>query len=594
VSEQLSDATAVKENASQKLPQLRRPLFAKYFLALFVAVTMPTLIYGASEAWFGYLEKRSLLNQRLQVEARAASNRIEDFLDGIREQMGWTVQFPWTDAGMDRHRLDAWRLLRQVPAIVEMSLIDGNGIERLRISRLGRDIIESGLDRSNDSAFLRARKSRVWFGPVDFHRGSEPYMTISVAGNRRAVGIAAAQINLKLVWEVVTSIRVGESGIAFVSDRSDHLIAHPDLSLVLRGSDERMIAWLAALQETASTEVGSVFRTEDTNGRTVLVAMAPVAVAGWNVFVALPLSEAFSPIRKALWRTGAFVLVGTVFAAFLGWVFAGRMTQPIRQVEQGVANIGAGHFDYRINLTTGDELERLANRVNIMAGELAVSRDRAERVSRLKQFLSPQVAELVEDAGHSDLLAAKRVEVVVVFCDLRGFTAFASKADAADVMQVLDEYYGTLGTIIQQFEATLTQFSGDGMMVLLNAPVSCPENPIIWAIEMSLKMQDAIQSLTRSWREQGYELGFGIGLANGTATVGKIGYEGRSDYTAIGSVANLASRLCDIARDGQVLLDADTASELRGEFELETLGEAEFKGLGDSIVVYSVSAKMST
>ncbi|MGI9475647.1 MAG: hypothetical protein ACR2PI_03010 [Hyphomicrobiaceae bacterium] len=119
---------------------LRRPLFAKYFFALFIAVTVPMLVYGASQAWFSYIEQRALLSERLQVEARAASSRIRDFLDGIREQMGWTVQLPWTQTNSGRRRLDALRLLRQVPAIVEVALIDGNGIERLKVSRLSRDV----------------------------------------------------------------------------------------------------------------------------------------------------------------------------------------------------------------------------------------------------------------------------------------------------------------------------------------------------------------------------------------------------------------------------------------------------------------------
>ena len=159
----------------------------------------------------------------------------------------------------------------------------------------------------------------------------------------------------------------------------------------------------------------------------------------WSVFAAQPLSEAFAPIRNALWRTGGFVLGGTVFATLLAWLFAKGMTDPIRQVERGVANIGAGQFEFRIDIATGDELERLANRVNTMASELALSRNRAERISRLKHFLSPQVADLIENAGHADLLAARRAEVVVVFCDLRGFTAFASSTEATEIMQVLDE-----------------------------------------------------------------------------------------------------------------------------------------------------------
>lgn len=584
------DNFEAEEKSAEAASKLRRPLFAKYFLALFVAVTVPMMLYGASEAWFGFVEQRALLSQRLQVEAGAASSRIEGFLNGIREQMGWTVQLPWTETNLDRRRLDALRLLRQVSAIVEVALINGNGRERLKVSRLGRDIIGSGVDRSGDPSFLGARKSGVWYGPVELNRGSEPYMAIAVAGNRRSVGVAVAQINLKLVWDVITAIRVGKSGNAFVSDRTGTLVAHPNLSLVLRGADERTSSWLTSLRETANNEPGSVFTAKDIEQRTVIIARAPVAGVDWSVFAAQPLSEAFEPIHQALWRTAGFVLGGTLFAALLAWLFARSMTEPIQQVERGVANIGAGQFDYRIRLSTGDEVERLANRVNTMAGELALSRDRAERINRLKHFLSPQVADLVENAGHADLLAARRTEVVVVFCDIRGFTAFAARTEAAEIMKVLDEYYAALGEVIERFDATLTQFSGDGMMVLVNAPVASPDNPAIRAVRMSLEMQSAVQILIADWHQRGHSLGFGVGLAKGKATVGRIGYEGRNDYTAIGSVVNLASRLCGVAADQQVLLDADTASEVSGAFELKALGGQELKGLGDATSVYSALA----
>jgi adenylate cyclase len=578
-----------EEKALDVSSQLRRPIFAKYFLALFLAVTIPMLLYGASEAWFSYLEQRALLSQRLQVEARAASSRIQDFLDGIREQMGWTVQLPWNETNLDRHRLDALRLLRQVSAIVEVALIDGNGKERLKVSRLGRDIIGSGVDRSADPSFVGARKARVWFGPIELNRGSEPYMAMAVGGNRKAVGVAVAQINLKLVWDVITAIRVGQSGSAFVADGTGKLVAHPNLSLVLRGADEGTSAWLTDLRQTADGVPNSVFTTKDLDNRTVIMAMASVAGIDWSVFAVQPLSEAFEPIRQALWRTGGFVLGGTAFAALLAWLFARHMTEPIRQVERGVASIGAGQFDYRIKLSTGDELERLGNRVNTMASELALSRDRAERISRLKHFLSPQVADLVENAGHADLLAARRAEIVVVFCDLRGFTAFAARTEATEIMKVLDEYYAALGEVIERFDATLTQFSGDGMMVLVNAPVASPDNPAIRAVRMSLEMQTAVQLLIARWRQRGHTLGFGVGLAKGEATVGRIGYAGRNDYTAIGSVVNLASRLCGAAADLQVLLDADTACEVTEIFDLKALGGRELKGFGDATSVYSVS-----
>ncbi len=567
----------------------RWPLFRKYFLALFAAVLVPLLISGASEAWFGYRDQRALLESRLSVEASAAAGRIQDFLDGIRDQMGWAVQLPWTEVNAEGHRVDALRLLRQVPAIVDIALLDGAGIERLKVSRIGRDVIGSGIDRSGDPAFLDARRARVWYGPVTLNRGSEPYMIMSVAGNRQVVGVAVAQINLKLIWDVISAIRVGKTGTAFVVDRNGRLVAHPNISLVLQGADESTAAHLRALQAAKLAAVEAPVMTADVAGRTVLAAMAPIAGVDWMVFAEQPISEAYAPIRAALWRTGLLVLAGAAFALALAYMLARRMTGPIHKLEEGAARIGAGQFDRKIEIATGDELERLAARFNQMAGELALSQERSERIARLKRFLSPQVAEIVERSNDGSLLDARRADVVVVFCDLRGFTDFSGKVAPEEIMRVLGEYYEAVGQNIMRHEATLTHFSGDGLMVLVNAPVPCTDNPAIRAVRMAEDMQADVQALIVGWRARGQSLGFGIGLAKGVATVGRVGYEGRHDYTAIGNVVNLASRLCSSAEDGQILLDPLAAAGVADAVALAPLGLRTFKGFAEPVPVYAVA-----
>jgi class 3 adenylate cyclase len=223
-----------------------------------------------------------------------------------------------------------------------------------------------------------------------------------------------------------------------------------------------------------------------------------------------------------------------------------------------------------------------------MAGELAISQERSERISRLKRFLAPQVAELVESAGEEALLNSSRTEIVVVFCDLRGFTSFASHAGPEEVMGLLRDYYQALGAIITRYEATLTNMAGDGLMMLLNAPMPMQDATLVGA-RMTIDMQRAVQSLVRGWRARGYRIGFGIGLAKGVATVGRIGYEGRLDYTAIGSVVNLASRLCAAADNGQILIDGVAASEIVTAIRVTTLGSQPLRGFKDNIVVHSIA-----
>jgi class 3 adenylate cyclase len=568
-------------------PRPRRPLFYKYFVALFVAVVVPLMANGASEAWFGYRDQRSMLSARLHAEAVSAAGKIVAFLDDITDQLQWTVQLPWRDGMDERHRFDVFRLMRQVPAVVEVTLVDGTGVERLRVTRVDPDVADSGIDRTNDPAVLGARSGSIWYSPVTLHEGSEPHMTIAVAGARAGYGVTIAGINLKLIWDVVSAIPVGRSGDAFVLDRSGRLVAHPDISLVLRGGDDPAAARLKALQQATIAGNGETADGTDAEHRTVIAAMAPIAGPDWMAFVEEPESEAFMPIRAALLRTGFLLLAGAVFAVLLGYLLARRMVGPIRLLEEGAERIGAGHFDRKIAISTGDELERLAVRFNEMAEELALSQERSERIARLKRFLAPQVAELVEGSDQESLLDSHHAEVAVIFCDLRGFTGFSDAAAPEEVMGLLQEYYEALGAIITRYEATLTCFMADGLMLLLNAPVPCPE-PALRAVHMALDMQAAVQALIVGWRARGYTIGFGIGLAKGPATVGRIGYEGRTDYTAIGSIVNLASRMCASAEDGQILIDPMAAAEVSDAIALVPLGTRPLRGFADAVPVFSV------
>src|SRR6516225_6313851 len=565
----------------------RRPLFYKYFVALFVAVVVPLLADGLSEAWFGYRDQRAFLTQRLHAEARSAAGKIEGFLDDITDQLQWTVQLPWREGMDERHRFDVLRLMRQVPAVLDVVLVDGNGVERLLVSRVDPDVVNSGIDRNNDPAVVGARSDRTWYGPVTLYEGSEPHMTVAVAGAREANGITIAVINLKLIRDVILAIHVGQSGDAFVLGRSGRLVALPDSSLVLRGDDDPAAARLRELWQAAIVAGGETAEGADGNNRPVIAAMAAIPGPEWTAFVEEPAAEAFMPLRAALWRTGYLALGGALFAAALAYLLARRMTGPIALLEKGAEEIGAGHFDHKIKISTGDELEGLAQRFNEMAGELAVSQERSERIARLRRFLAPQVAELVEGSDQQSLLDSHRAEVVVIFCDLRGFTGFAGAAAPGEIMGLLQEYYEALGVIITRYEATLTCFMGDGLMLLLNAPVPCPK-PALRGVRLAVEMQASVQSLTRKWRARGHAVGFGVGLAKDPATVGRIGYEGRHDYTAIGNVVNLASRICAAAADGQILIDAAVAREIGDAFALAPLGTRPLRGFAEAVPVFAV------
>jgi adenylate cyclase len=573
--------------AAQVSPERpRRSLFVKYFVTLFIAVVAPLLLGAVGEAWFGYRDQRATLGQLLQAESRSAAQRIQGFTDGIRDQLGWVVQLPWTDGDEERHRIDALRLLRQVPAISSITLVDETGTERAFVSRLGLNRLGRGANLSADPAVLGARAAKVWLGPIRYERDSEPYMTIAVAGNRISAGVAIADVNLKLIWEVIATIKIGDTGQAFVIDNSGRLIAHPDISLVLRG--DAVSDGFSRLQSAVAAAGGVAVVTSDVDGKTTIATSERIGNLGWTVIAQQPILEAFAPIRAALWRSLALILIGALIALALAWWLARRMSGPIRQLEDGVQRVGAGQFDHRIEISTGDELEQLAGRFNEMAGELGVSREKSERINRLKRFLAPQVAELVEDSGNQRLLNGQRREVVAIFGDLRGFTAFSADAEPEIIMNVLSEYYEALGSVITRHQGTLTGFAGDGLMVLVNAPVEC-EEPALRGLRLAIDMQAAVQALIVTWHAAGHVIGFGVGVAMGPATVGTVGYEGRLDYTAIGSVVNLASRLCGAAEDGQILLDPVLAEAAKGIIALSSVGERVIKGYARPQQVFAVS-----
>ncbi|MCC8940793.1 HAMP domain-containing protein, partial [Bradyrhizobium sp. Arg68] len=324
------------------------------------------------------------------------------------------------------------------------------------------------------------------------------------------------------------------------------------------------------------------------DGRTVAVSAAPVAGPDWTVVVEQPLSEAYAPIYAALRRTATLLAMGTIFAGLLAYALAHRMTVPIKLLEEGTERIGAGAFDHRISLQTGDEFQRLASSFNKMAGGLALAQQHQERIAKLKRFLAPQVADLVDRTGDDSVLDGRRTDVAVVFCDLRGFTAFSAGVAPEEVMGVLSSYYEVLGRAIAQYEATLISFSGDGLMVLVNAPVAV-EQPALRAVDLAIEMQKRVQELIAGWRARGYQIGFGVGLAGGSAIVGRIGYEDRLDYTAIGTVVNLAARLCASAADREILLDVEIATNVGGQRPLHDIGNRQIKGFDEAIPVFGIS-----
>ena len=240
----------------------------------------------------------------------------------------------------------------------------------------------------------------------------------------------------------------------------------------------------------------------------------------------------------------------------------------------------------RVLAAQSTELEQWNRTLETRVGEQLAEID---RMGRLRRFLSPQIAELIVSSGGEAVLESHRREITVLFCDLRGFTSFAESAEPEEVIKLIREYHQSLGALIHRYQATLERFTGDGLMVWFNDPLPC-EDPSLQAVRMAVEMRNEVAVLLEKWRKLGHELGFGVGIAQGYATLGRIGFEGRFDYAAIGTVVNLAARLCGEAGDGQILIDRKVQAAVEARAETRPAGELALKGLHRAVPTFNVTA----
>ncbi len=376
-----------------KLPRWR--LYPKY-ATLIIAVVAGVL--GASSAvslLFSWREIQAHLVAMQTEKAQGAATRIEQYILDIEHQIGWTA-FPRLDNtadALEARRIEYLKLQRQVPAITELVWIGADGRERLRVSRLAMDAVGAGTDLSKEPAFVAARGGKTWFGPVSFRKGTEPYMAIARPAGGDG-GVTVADVNLKFVWDVVSRIKIGTMGLAYVVDATGTLIAHPDISLVLKKTDLKALPQVATALDQGATQPGDAV---DLAGKEVFAATARIPALNWTVFVESPRSEAFAPLHESIMRLALLLIGGLVLAAAASFFLARALVRPIRALQEGAARIGAGELGQRIDVHSGDELEDLAERFNRMSAELQESyagleRKVEERTRELRDTLEQQTA----------------------------------------------------------------------------------------------------------------------------------------------------------------------------------------------------------
>ena len=378
----------------------RSGLFIKYLIPLVLLSAGGLLANSLIELYFSYQENKTALGNVQQEKAANAANRIEQFVREIEHQLVWIAQTPWDAAGasLDQRRLDSLRLLRHVPTVTEVSHLDPTGHEQLRVSRLAMDVMGSNIDYAKDPKFVQASNQKTYFSAVYFRKESEPYMTIALAGRSEGAGVVVAEANLKFIWDVVSRMEVGTGGYAYVLDRESHLIAHPDISLVLQKTDFSVLPQVrqAGAATADSGRVGAITG-RDLKAGEVLSAYAAIEPLGWKVFVDRPIKEAFAPLYSSVLRTGALLIAGLLISVVASLVLVRRMVKPIRVLQAGAAKIGSGALEHRIEVKTGDELEALGADFNNMSARLQESyagleRKVDERTSELREALEQQTA----------------------------------------------------------------------------------------------------------------------------------------------------------------------------------------------------------
>ena len=436
---------------------MRKPIARRYLLLLTVLVGVILTVSAAIEAFFSFAEKKAQIAELQLAAARLTASRIEGFLQSVESQMRDTGSLPWAGGMLSSADLrdEFHRLLKMAPAIAALQHVGPDGREVLQLSRTDLDRVASNRDRHDDPAFVNARSRGVWYGPTYFREGSEPYVTVAVAGAGRTSGVTIAEINLKFVTDVIAAAQIGKAGLAFVIDRANFLIAHPDLQQVLRRTDLSNYPPIALLRGRAPAQADAqplrMIEARSLDADRVLTSAVPIAATDWWVFVEQPYWEALEPVYATLYRSAITLLLGLLISFIASYLLAKALTEPILEVRRGASLIGMGNLEARIEIRTEDEIQDLAEEFNSMARKLN------ESYTGLEQKVADKTAQLERANRHkSEFLANMSHELRTPLNAVIGFS---------DVLH--NQYFGTLNERQQQYVRDIHE-SGQHLLSLIN------------------------------------------------------------------------------------------------------------------------------
>ncbi|MCA1841779.1 MAG: response regulator, partial [Actinobacteria bacterium] len=417
----------------------RRRLFHKYLRVLLAMVGGVVLVNGALGIWVTYRDTRAGLAD-LQVEkATSAAETIGAFFDQVGRQLLGAATM---EAAAPRERVELFRrALYQVPAITEISDVDGGGGEVVRVSRVAPDVVGAGRDRSAEPSFLQAPIGEVRFSNLHYVEGTEPYVTGSTR-DRRGGGVVLAEVNLRLAQDVVSKIKVGRRGVAYVVSDTGLLVAHPDVSLVLKQTNLSSLGYVRRALHPQAGERAEGQTSRGIGGGRVLTSFAGIAGVNWPVFVEQPLSEAYAPLKAQAVRGMTVLAVFVLIALAASLLLAKRMVTPIEALQYGAARIGAGELDQRINVRTGDELETLAGQFNEMATRLQESYAGLERTveDRTRELRAALEQLEVANRHKSQFLANMSHELRTPLNAVIGFSEVLKEHMFGELNERQDEY----------------------------------------------------------------------------------------------------------------------------------------------------------